>query len=442
MGPHGLSFNIEQTPTGGVNVTVQQAGGARGEVRVNGVSSEIPATTARAPMGNRGGAAGASRSSASPGTQPDLRQRHLCTVRGCKYVARTKGFVDRKKLVLHVLEKHPGTELASSFRTEGFTKVKGQHKLKKLKKKPEPGAAARKKTKKADTTKKNNKPTRKKSTSAAATPTMRRTPTPRREQEPVTWAHNLFGSPRAAAKAAKADSGSDSDSDSDSSSGSSSSSSDRKKSKKSRKKDKKDKKGKRSKKEKKSKKDAKKHSSDAKKPSVDANPEPMFGARGFIKETDKYEKEGEFRAWLGEVKKLDVESLQKWEEKELFKEYAEDYNTATLPHEKFYHLEKWSREEAARRTREDPTGAKSAAERESFDDETERKREIAAERERREAKYKRDTYIRMKGDSGDLENLREQERLKELRKNAYNMGDTETVARVNKILAPDDPDAR
>ena len=199
----------------------------------------------------------------------------------------------------------------------------------------------------------------------------------------------------------------------------------------------------RSKKDKKSKKDAKKHGSDAKKPSgADANPEPMFGARGFIKETDKYEKEGEFRAWLGEVKKLDVESLQKWEEKELFKEYAEDYNTATLPHEKFYHLEKWSREEAARRTREDPTGAKSAAERESFDDETERKREIAAERERREAKYKRDTYIRMKGDSGDLENLREQERLKELRKNAYNMGDTETVARVNKILAPDDPDAR
>ena len=47
----------------------------------------------------------------------------------------------------------------------------------------------------------------------------------------------------------------------------------------------------------------------------------------------------------------------------------------------------------------------------------------------------------MKSDSGDLENLREQERLKELRKNAYNMGDMETVARVNKILAPDEPDA-
>ncbi len=215
------------------------------------------------------------------------------------------------------------------------------------------------------------------------------------------------------------DSGSDSDSSSASSSSSSSSS--RKKSKK-------------GKKEKKSKKDAKKHGKAT---------EPEFGARGFIRETDKYDKEGEFRAWLGEVKKRDMESLQKWEEKELFKEYAEDYNTATLPHEKFYHLEKWSREEAARRAREDPTAASTTAaiERESFNDEEERKREIQAERERRDAEYKRETYLRMKSDSGDLENLREQERLKELRKNAYNMGDMETVARVNKILAPDEPDA-
>ena len=191
---------------------------------------------------------------------------------------------------------------------------------------------------------------------------------------------------------------------------------------------------KKGKKEKKSKKDAKKHGKAT---------EPEFGARGFIRETDKYDKEGEFRAWLGEVKKRDMESLQKWEEKELFKEYAEDYNTATLPHEKFYNLEKWSREEAARRAREDPTAASTTAaiERESFNDEEERKREIQAERERRDAEYKRETYLRMKSDSGDLENLREQERLKELRKNAYNMGDMETVARVNKILAPDEPDA-
>ena len=37
--------------------------------------------------------------------------------------------------------------------------------------------------------------------------------------------------------------------------------------------------------------------------------------RGFIRETDKYDKEGEFRAWIEEVKKQSLESLQKWEEK-------------------------------------------------------------------------------------------------------------------------------
>ena len=38
-----------------------------------------------------------------------------------------------------------------------------------------------------------------------------------------------------------------------------------------------------------------------------------------------------------------------------------------------------------------------------------------------------------------VENLKEQERLKEQRKAAYNVGDMETVARINKILAPDEP---
>lgn len=32
------------------------------------------------------------------------------------------------------------------------------------------------------------------------------------------------------------------------------------------------------------------------------------------------------------MKKLDVEALAKWEEKELFKEFVEDFNTGTLPH--------------------------------------------------------------------------------------------------------------
>jgi hypothetical protein len=165
-----------------------------------------------------------------------------------------------------------------------------------------------------------------------------------------------------------------------------------------------------------------------------AGPETSFGARGFLKETDKYDKEAEFRAWVEEVKGMSTESLQKWEERELFKEFAEDYNTSTLPHEKFYDLDKWGREEAARRA---ASGGEDKEERTAFDDEKERKREIEIERARRTAEYKREAYDKMKS-SGDLENFREQVRLKELRTHAYNTGDVKTLAMVNKKLEPEE----
>ena len=165
-----------------------------------------------------------------------------------------------------------------------------------------------------------------------------------------------------------------------------------------------------------------------------------FGARGVIRETDKNEKEPEFRAWLEEVKRVNLESVTKHEEREYFKEYAEDYNTNTLPGEKFYDLDRWTKAESARRAAA-AAGETEAEERVTFDDEAERRAELVRQRAERTAEYKRSAYERMK-DSGDLQNLREQERLKEQRKQAYNVGDVETVEKINKILAPDEPGRR
>jgi hypothetical protein len=47
-----------------------------------------------------------------------------------------------------------------------------------------------------------------------------------------------------------------------------------------------------------------------------------------------------------------MEGIQKWEEKEFFKEYAEDFNTSTLPHEKYYAMEKWHAAEMERQRKE------------------------------------------------------------------------------------------
>ena len=44
-----------------------------------------------------------------------------------------------------------------------------------------------------------------------------------------------------------------------------------------------------------------------------------------------------------EVKGLDIESMPKFEEKNLTRDYIEDFNTSTLPHEKYYNLEVWEK---------------------------------------------------------------------------------------------------
>ena len=47
-----------------------------------------------------------------------------------------------------------------------------------------------------------------------------------------------------------------------------------------------------------------------------------------------------------QVKKANVEALPKWEEEELLAEFMEEFNTATLPHKKYYNLEVFERERA------------------------------------------------------------------------------------------------
>ncbi|KAI9067487.1 hypothetical protein FKP32DRAFT_1563576, partial [Trametes sanguinea] len=65
-----------------------------------------------------------------------------------------------------------------------------------------------------------------------------------------------------------------------------------------------------------------------------------------------YNKEQEFRAWLVEERKINPETISKEQTKKEFAQFVEDYNTATLPHEKFYHMEEYERRMAALRAGE------------------------------------------------------------------------------------------
>lgn len=79
----------------------------------------------------------------------------------------------------------------------------------------------------------------------------------------------------------------------------------------------------------------------------------QFGKYGIIRESDlrtSNKVQRNFEIWLEEVKGVPQgTSVPKWEMTESFKEYAEDFNTVTLPHQKYYDYDKWEMEEYNRK---------------------------------------------------------------------------------------------
>ncbi|TFY79919.1 hypothetical protein EWM64_g4093 [Hericium alpestre] len=74
-----------------------------------------------------------------------------------------------------------------------------------------------------------------------------------------------------------------------------------------------------------------------------------WGKFGIISETDLYSKEQEFRAWLVEERMMNPETMSKDQTKKEFLKFVEDFNTATLPNEKFYNMTAYDTRMAAMR---------------------------------------------------------------------------------------------
>lgn len=62
---------------------------------------------------------------------------------------------------------------------------------------------------------------------------------------------------------------------------------------------------------------------------------------------DIYTKGAEFDLWLYEQHGLSRSELDRKREKEMFARFAEDFNTATLPHDKYYALEEYEAKQHA-----------------------------------------------------------------------------------------------
>lgn len=159
-----------------------------------------------------------------------------------------------------------------------------------------------------------------------------------------------------------------------------------------------------------------------------------FGARGILRASDLHKKMRELECWLREVKGLAPEGMPRGELAERFKDYAEDFNTVTLPHDKYYDLDAWEFEEMRkRRARAGEAGGDAAVS--VMADEVAVKRERAAARAAAEQARLR-AYTESLSSSKIAAMRAEQLEESHLRR-AYQAGDSKAAERLRRKLEPD-----
>ncbi|CAK0787512.1 hypothetical protein CVIRNUC_010732 [Coccomyxa viridis] len=166
----------------------------------------------------------------------------------------------------------------------------------------------------------------------------------------------------------------------------------------------------------------------------------QFGKHGILREADADRYSSEFVLWAIEVKGVDVELLPKWEEKDLFKTFMEDYNTGTLPHKKYYDLIAYDKKKALRAAED---GSDNDVEKAVFNDEA----EVAAARKRNEVisqqERLREAYNELKYTAPDkVEAMRDQEMTRLKMSLAYRTGDRETADMLANKLKSDEAKQR
>ena len=166
-----------------------------------------------------------------------------------------------------------------------------------------------------------------------------------------------------------------------------------------------------------------------------------FGKYGIIHYPSDFHKERvrrSFDTWLAEVKAVAAFTGPKHELMEYFKEYVEDHNTATLPHEKYYDYEKWEIEDYERQKRDaqakaaEGAGVGTAAHLDEM-----KHRELMAEKAKKK-KLEELKLVQHMMTAEKREEMKHQARLRHEMTVAYKTGDDETRKKLEKRLAPED----
>ncbi len=159
-----------------------------------------------------------------------------------------------------------------------------------------------------------------------------------------------------------------------------------------------------------------------------------FGKYGIVRESDFHKKQRSFQQWLADVKGIPISSgnIPKGEMMEYFREYAEDFNTATLPHIKYYDFDTWEMEDYERQKSKNK--AISVVKSDEWEYQEEQRRKAKA---KQEAELNRIKTGLMGRNRDQLEDMKRQSYLKAELANAYKVGDEEKVKRLQRKLEPE-----
>jgi len=167
-----------------------------------------------------------------------------------------------------------------------------------------------------------------------------------------------------------------------------------------------------------------------------------FGKYGIINTSDfnKAQVKTSFERWLAEVKGIASFNGPKHELMEFYKEYMEDYNTATLPHIKNYDFLKWEMEEYARKKKEAHDKAAAAGgggqDHHAALDEFHHKEEMAKRAKQKKLEELRQVTAGLTAEKRD--EMKHQARLRHEMAVAYKTGDEETRKRLQRRLEPEE----
>lgn len=164
-----------------------------------------------------------------------------------------------------------------------------------------------------------------------------------------------------------------------------------------------------------------------------------FAKHGYLREDNFSSKQSEFMVWATEVKGVNIELLGRAEEKELQRDFMEDFNTSTLP-EKYYDLMAWERTQARKAAAEAAKSAKKPAAGAAFDaraDEEALRRKRAEERLKFQQDRLAEAYNLLKH-TDRAKDMREQELLRAEMALAYKTGDKERAQKLFDRLQPDE----